>query len=82
MEIIGKPGRRFLANGVKELGRFAGVTGVDSEVGPALSESAQRTSRTGICGWLSDRGDNHVRFALIENEERTRQAPAGSSRCW
>jgi alanine-synthesizing transaminase len=26
---------------------------------------------------FGDYGDNHVRFALIENEERTRQAPRG-----
>ena len=28
-------------------------------------------------GSFGDYGDNHVRFALIENEERTRQALRG-----
>jgi len=31
---------------------------------------------------FGEHGDHHVRFALIENEERTRQALRGSSRCW
>ncbi len=40
-----------------------GVIGVSGVEGPAFQEAAVR--------------DNHVRFALIENEERTRQALHG-----
>ncbi len=40
-----------------------GVIGVSGVEGPAFQEAAVR--------------DNHVRFALIENEERTRQALRG-----
>ena len=36
-------------------------------------------AKTAVCPGIGfgDHGDNHVRFALIENEERTRQALRG-----
>jgi hypothetical protein len=58
----------------------ARVTGGVSSTKRALSTQQflclSRTRRLSGIGF-GDYGDNHVRFALIENEERTRQALRG-----
>jgi hypothetical protein len=51
-------------------------------VGGVFKEAAAGGEGRGEPGvGFGEHGDGHVRFSLIENEERTRQALRGSSRC-